>query len=276
MSHAQRLTHQNFRDAFRLVGELREVGHDPVAWRSHLVTSLCKMVGATVGISVEAEWQPNRPPKMFVLVDLGWAGDVERADFHDFLRSARFASDPAFRAELPLIGRDSSFLREEMVDSRTWYSASTVQDGRRVANIDDTIHSSRVLPSRGGTDDLSLHRPWKARRFNERERRIVQLFHNELAHVWRYQAQRSAQHPLRTLPPQLALTLQQLLQGLSEKEIANRMKLSRHTVHAYAKVIYQRLAVNSRGELLVRYAGRPLFNPMLVQLNELTPTGEQS
>jgi len=47
--------------------------------------------------------------------------------------------------------------------------------------------------------------------------------------------------------------------------IAARMRLSPHSVHAYAKVIYQRLSVTSRPELMARYVGRPLFNPELLQ-----------
>jgi len=265
MGHAQRLTNQHVRGVFRLLGEVRELGGDCGAWRSHLVTSMCGLVGATVGISVEAGWHPGQPPKVFVMVDLGWSGAAERADFQNFLRGDRFASDPAFRAVLPFVGRDYSFRREQLVDGRTWYAAPTVNDGRRIANIDDTIHSSRVLPTPGGADDLALHRPWKGRRFNERERLIVELFHDELAHVWRYQAGRNATHPLRTLPPQLGLTLRHLLGELSEKEIAARMRLSPHSVHAYAKVIYQRLSVTSRPELMARYVGRPLFNPELLQ-----------
>ena len=63
----------------------------------------------------------------------------------------------------------------------------------------------------------------------------------------------------------MGLTLRHLLGELSEKEIAARMRLSPHSVHAYAKVIYQRLSVTSRPELMARYVGRPLFNPELLQ-----------
>ena len=47
-----------------------------------------------------------------------------------------------------------------------------------------------------------------------------------------------------------------LLQGDAEKEVAAKLKLSRHTVHRYTQVIYGELNVHSRGELLAKHAQR--------------------
>jgi DNA-binding CsgD family transcriptional regulator len=41
-----------------------------------------------------------------------------------------------------------------------------------------------------------------------------------------------------------------LLKGLSDKQIAVALGLSRHTVHVYVKHIHRRYRVNSRAELL--------------------------
>jgi len=45
-------------------------------------------------------------------------------------------------------------------------------------------------------------------------------------------------------------TLELLLAGDAEKQIAGKLGLSRHTIHDYVKAIYRRFGVNSRGELL--------------------------
>jgi len=55
------------------------------------------------------------------------------------------------------------------------------------------------------------------------------------------------------LPPRLKCLLFELLEGDSEKEIANRLELSRHTIHEYVKAIYARLDVSSRSELMARW-----------------------
>ena len=55
------------------------------------------------------------------------------------------------------------------------------------------------------------------------------------------------------LPPRMSQVLIGLLAGAAEKQIARELALSPHTIHAYVKQIYKRLAVSSRGELLARF-----------------------
>jgi DNA-binding CsgD family transcriptional regulator len=55
------------------------------------------------------------------------------------------------------------------------------------------------------------------------------------------------------LSPRERQTLELLLTGHAEKQIANRLSISRHTVHVYVKSLYKRFEVNSRGELLARW-----------------------
>lgn len=58
------------------------------------------------------------------------------------------------------------------------------------------------------------------------------------------------------LSPRMRQTLQFLLAGDSEKQIANRLHLSPNTVHVYVKALYERHSVSSRGELLARFIPR--------------------
>jgi len=48
-------------------------------------------------------------------------------------------------------------------------------------------------------------------------------------------------------------TLELLLAGNAEKQIAAQLSISRHTVHVYVKSLYRQFNVNSRGELLARW-----------------------
>jgi pSer/pThr/pTyr-binding forkhead associated (FHA) protein len=48
-----------------------------------------------------------------------------------------------------------------------------------------------------------------------------------------------------------------ILVGLSEKEVAHRLKISRNTVHCHVRKIYQVLDVRSRAELLARFVQQP-------------------
>ncbi len=51
-------------------------------------------------------------------------------------------------------------------------------------------------------------------------------------------------------------TLQHLLAGHSEKEVAIKLGLSQHTVHIHVKNIYKRLGVCSRAELMAKCLGK--------------------
>jgi DNA-binding CsgD family transcriptional regulator len=52
------------------------------------------------------------------------------------------------------------------------------------------------------------------------------------------------------LTPRQRETLAYLATGASEKQVAQAMGISVHTVHIHAKQIYRRLNVSSRGELM--------------------------
>ena len=59
------------------------------------------------------------------------------------------------------------------------------------------------------------------------------------------------------MSPRMRQTLNRLLAGDSEKEIAALFGLSRHTVHVYVKKLYRRFGVCSRGELFARFVTAP-------------------
>jgi DNA-binding CsgD family transcriptional regulator len=65
-------------------------------------------------------------------------------------------------------------------------------------------------------------------------------------------------NPVRNqqLSPRRQETLDRLLAGLSEKEIAVQLGISRHTVHGYVRDIYLWYDVNSRSELMAIWIRR--------------------
>jgi DNA-binding CsgD family transcriptional regulator len=89
----------------------------------------------------------------------------------------------------------------------------------------------------------------------------VQRKHSVVAALFR---QINAPAPRQTAPaasyPVLSRrqrqTLDLLLAGQSEKEIASGMRISIHTVHRHVKIIYRRHGASTRSELLARYIGQ--------------------
>src|SRR4051794_33259332 len=85
-SHPLKL--RDVRAAYRLVGEVRELGAEPLAWRRHLLEGLSRLVGTQVGQSLElpAPFDLGRMPEPGVL-DLGWAGQAERDIWFSYYES---------------------------------------------------------------------------------------------------------------------------------------------------------------------------------------------
>jgi DNA-binding NarL/FixJ family response regulator len=99
---------------------------------------------------------------------------------------------------------------------------------------------------------LGIHRAADRDPFTPSEHRLVRLFHVELGRLWKRDILRQARDPESKLPPRLKQTLDALVAGHSEKEIAAKLTLSHHTIHNYVKALHHRFEVFSRGELLAR------------------------
>ena len=82
----------------------------------------------------------------------------------------------------------------------------------------------------------------------QRKRRVVAEFCKMVGEQVGRPAPRGA-----GLSPRLRQTLERLLAGDSEKQIANHLGLSQHTVHIYVKNLYRHYGVSSRGELFAQF-----------------------
>ncbi|HWE03111.1 MAG TPA: helix-turn-helix transcriptional regulator [Tepidisphaeraceae bacterium] len=120
----------------------------------------------------------------------------------------------------------------------------------------NSLTSTMQIPGSAVSATLNLiFAPYRRSRATARERRLVDLFHSEM--TWMYQPD-----VLLTSPSALSLsrrerqTLEHLLEGLSEKQIASKLSLSQNTVHHYVKSIHKHFDVSSRSELLARWVGK--------------------
>lgn len=100
---------------------------------------------------------------------------------------------------------------------------------------------------------LSFSRPvGDPRPFAARERLLLHLAHVEMSWIYEDDLLLAARGAA-SLSPRQRQTLQNLLGGQSEKEIAKKMRLSPNTVHHHVKALYRHFDVSSRGELLARW-----------------------
>lgn len=261
-----RLRLSDVRRVFRLVGEIREIGADPERWRPHMVQALRKLANAEVVVSSEIHFRKIKTTGSMKVFDIGWGSDpdgkswkihTERNDekpenFWLAATATPEGSAPGKAASLPEDDGDDD---DELVPVKP---TEKVRGGRYL------ILSQYALPHAGVVDQLGLHRAWDGKPFTPADHKLVRLFHVELGRLWKRDAIRQARDPGSALPPRLTQTLNELLAGSSEKQIAGKLELSRHTIHNYVKALHQRFGVSSRGELLARVGKeKASFTPKL-------------
>ncbi len=258
---SQRLRTSDVRNVYRLLGEITELGRDPSLWRLHLIQKLLALVDARVGFLGEHFISPTTPADTRVVgtVNWGWVPG-EQELFYGYLNSGGIARDPLHMATPRLLFRSYTRRRRDLVPDEIWYSSPVVDPLRRQCNIDDTIYSRCKLPQPGWAHFITPMRAWGATPFGARDRLIVSLLHRELGRLW----SQVDTGPLAALPPRLRQTLDLILSGYSEKEMASTLNLSVHTVHDFCRRLYRHFDVDGRGHLLTDPACRRLlFRPAL-------------
>jgi DNA-binding CsgD family transcriptional regulator len=240
------------RRLLRLAGELRELPFGSPEQRRHALEGLGALVGAPVGLWLDLDGFLSARPVIRNALDIGWSGVSERDVFLRYCQDQTIAVDPSLEPiARTMHGPFYTPSRRQVVDDRTWYRSEHVQEFRRAARVDDFIYGGHLTDDGDRAQGFSLHRPWGERPFSERERRLVHAFHLECR--WLYE--RPSPVPaavLAALPPRLRETLCGLARGLGEKQLADELGLSPHTVHEYVKALHRRFHASSRAELLAR------------------------
>jgi DNA-binding CsgD family transcriptional regulator len=254
MGESVRLRLSDVRTVFRLVGECRELGDDPIAWRRHLVDGVMRLTGARVGMCGEillAHADYTNPQ-----VALGWE-DNQATIWYDYL-SEHVGKDDLFWHR---VESDAALLqtirRCDYVADHEWYQLACVHESWRSADVDRLILSGRMCRANEPTlDGLVLLRAWGEKRFSERECRLIQLLHDELAPL--IGRQLAAAHELgpRDLSPRKREVLECLLQGDADKCIALRLGISTATVSEYVTDVFRHFNVSSRAQLSATFLRR--------------------
>jgi DNA-binding CsgD family transcriptional regulator len=246
------------RRVIRLVGEVREIGRGTPAAREHLVGRLLVELGAAVGGAVRDEQFRVGGKNGCVEATLAGfdastltvyrAHDVHGSDINPLLRAIMTA--PRER------GDDGSVLtatHRERVPTRAWERSPWVNEYARPAHVAHFLGSIRFMGVARG-QGLGFMRAMGDRPFGDEEKAFLHLVNHECPALF---AGMSGPESVRVLPPeQLAPrvreTLEHLLEGEPDKEIAARLGISPHTVRQYVKTIYRTFGVSSRAQLIAR------------------------
>ena len=106
--------------------------------------------------------------------------------------------------------------------------------------------------SEDGVSSIRLSRRPGQPSFSLRERKIAEIILSEIP--WLHENAPAREKVSVELSPRQRATLFYLADGLPRRAIAQRLRLSQHTVDGYVKAIYQHYRVNSRATLMKRFA----------------------
>jgi DNA-binding CsgD family transcriptional regulator len=210
---------------------------DAVARKKQLLAGLCELLDAGSAMSVVAHVE--RIPRRHTIVSVVRHGL------------------PVMREE-QLLGRCLSQIRSCPITygpicERRWQQMPCPLRPPRGMRLNHCLHYSAAIYDAHVIACLSLARgPQDRRPFITHERTLLHLIHSEMS--WVYETDLLlATHGAATLSPRQRQTLEYLLAGHSEKQIAARMRLSPNTVHHHVKALYRHFGVSSRSELLAKW-----------------------
>ena len=268
----------DFRAMLRLAGEAGELPAGSEQRRRHLLDGVRRLVGGQSSLMFLLGARAARGPLTDGPVFMTAAMDpAQHAAFEHLIRH----NPPPRNPIVPLLLRNRTPLitqhRRHVAPERTWYHSDFYNEFQRPKGLDDVLYAK--LPVPGGRElALAVFREATDEPFGDRECRLVDLFHEEAGRLYGIDAPvpvhaalprpstaqvslPDAPAPdsrLAALPPRLRPVLAHLLDGHGEKQVAAELGLSRHTVHEYVKVLYRKLAVSSRGELMAQFVRRPV------------------
>jgi DNA-binding CsgD family transcriptional regulator len=258
MGESARLGASDYRALIRLVGECRDLGADPVAWRLHLLTALCARLGARVGAGGEATGISRGLFFPISTVDMGWENnDQRRAMFEWMELQARSGAPTGFFPLQKPVDDHLIVSRDDVFSDRQWHNSIQFSEYLRRSELDHVLVSFHRIEE--GDDHfcgLTIMRSLNEPRFSRRDKAFVAAVHGEIAPLVGRQLAAAHEPSALHLSPRLRQVLDCLLEGDGEKQIAVRLGLTPQTVNQYVKAVYRHFRVYSRGELLARWIRR--------------------
>jgi len=247
---------RDVRHAYRLLGECLEHREDSVAWRTHLLTGLQTLTGARVALYLHVRAPLSDSEHVFETLATGFLDAREQALWAHY-QATDAHRDDLFHRGFYTRADDSARLVTrslyDVVERRAWQRSRHYGDYVAACGLGDRITSSLPLPPQGSRCEqtLVLHRDAADGPFPDSARYLVRLIHHELSSLQgRLLTLPGARTDVSALTPRLREVLGGLMAGESEKQIAVRLGLSRHTVNRHVQRLYRYYGVTSRGRLL--------------------------
>jgi DNA-binding CsgD family transcriptional regulator len=232
-------------------GELRDVR----TRRNHLVAEVTRLIGASfVATVLDEDFHPTGRGRLNGVAAAGLDGSS--SDLLAVLAAEGTARHPALRNSMARDDYREALVwhRRERASDRVWYRDSYFNDYVQPHHLDEGIFGG-VRMSETTLLGVGAMRERRDSPFSDEDMALLEGYAHAARALW---CERDAAAELAaTLPPRLRRLLSLMLSGSSEKQMADELGLSWHTVHTYTRQLYRRLRVSSRAELMARAVTAP-------------------
>src|SRR5262245_7871623 len=131
---------QDVRDAYRLIGECRDLGSDHTLWQSRMLEGVCRLIGVPFATGGEGRWVRASPPEAISELDAGLDAPA-RAMFTAYRRELKPSGTPIWRALRNVGDRLFTRSRRQLVSDAEWYRSVLFTEYRRPGKMDHHLTS---------------------------------------------------------------------------------------------------------------------------------------
>jgi DNA-binding CsgD family transcriptional regulator len=251
MSKSQELRLSDVRAIFRLVGNCRDLGQDVFAWNQRLTASANGVFNTVMTNSFLYGLHPQQVMDEPQILADSWVDETARAKWYNLQVNKHYTVAPTIIQFVQPYQEITVTRRQDLMSNAKWAVAWERTEARASCGQDEFVYCVVPLAEPSGRYfAMSFNRAIGEPAFRPREQNQIRLLLEELQHLFGNRLCLS----YGGLPMTLRLRLQQILLALqtgdSEKQIALKLGLSKHTVHDYVRELYEYYGVQSRPALL--------------------------
>lgn len=237
----------------RVIAEVREC--EPRERKLHLIRGLLHVVGGRSATVLNvSDFRAGGQGKPSDIVIAGRDESLERL-FSVYQSQGAHINPGLARLMAMRPAADSPVrvvTRSDLVDDADWYRTPFVAEHLRAADVDDGICAVRYRATSGLVRGFAVVRGWGDRRFEPEDAALVHIctaaaddLFDDDGPGW--------PRPQRPLTPRETQVLELLLGGQNEKQFAECLGLSVHTIHQYTKAVFRAFGVSGRAALMAKF-----------------------